>query len=194
MALLTLSGITTGRGRRALVEGFDLTLHAGRVCHLSGANGTGKTTLLEVAAGLRTPWQGQVTAAAARHWLGHRNGLSAALTPMENLQAWCDLQADVSSAPAEALRALGVYPQRHRPCRQLSAGQRRRTALARLLLAARPVWVLDEPLDGLDAAGLELVATLVNSHIAEGGALLVTSHQPLPGSIAAVQAVELRPA
>lgn len=190
MDLLTLSGIVTGRGQRVLVSAFDLRLSAGALMHLTGANGTGKTTLLEVAAGLRAPWEGQVAAAGARHWVGHRNALSPALTPSENLQAWCCLQTDARPEAVDAaLTRLGVFAQRFRVCRALSAGQRRRVALSRLCLAIRPVWVLDEPLDGLDQAGLALFASLVTDHRQRGGAVLVTSHQPLPDGI---DDVELR--
>ncbi len=191
MALLTLTGIVTGRGQRVLVRGFALRLVAGEVVHLTGPNGTGKTTLLEVAAGLRRPWEGAVEAPAARHWLGHRNGLSGVLTPWENLEAWRQLQADADGDLADALQRLGVFAQRFRACRALSAGQRRRVALARLRLAPRPVWVLDEPLDGLDHAGLNLFADLVAGHRRQGGALLVTSHQPLPAGIGDVRTCAL---
>lgn len=191
MALLNLVDIRFGRGTRTLGEGVNLSLGAGQVAHLVGANGAGKTTLLEVAAGLRRPWGGHRHCAAALHWLGHRNALAAPLSPLQNLDAWRALQTDVDAAPLAALQQLGVYRVRNRPCRDLSAGQKRRAALARLLLARRALWVLDEPLDGLDRAGLDQVAELINRHTDEGGAVLVTSHQALPDAVRSVTTVQL---
>lgn len=194
MSLLELSALQVGRGTRTLIQPLSLLLQAGDCCHLIGPNGIGKTTLLETAAGLRAPWAGRLRRAARAHWLGHRNALAGNLTAEQNLSAWAGLQADVQRAPLEALAALGVPAPRRRLCRQLSAGQRRRTALARLLVAPRPLWILDEPLDGLDREGLALFADLVRQHREAGGALLVTSHQPLPEGLHGVREVALVPA
>lgn len=193
MSLLELSALQVGRGTRTLTHPLSLTLEGGDGCHLTGANGIGKTTLLETAAGLRQPWAGEVRRGARAHWLGHRNALAGNLTPEQNLEAWAGLQADVRRPPLDALATLGVPAPRRRLCRQLSAGQRRRVALARLLIAPRPLWILDEPLDGLDRDGLALFADLVEAHRRGGGALLVTSHQPLPTGLAAVRELALLP-
>lgn len=194
MSLLELSALQVGRGTRTLTHPLSLSLKAGDGCHLTGPNGIGKTTLLETAAGLRPPWTGEVRRHARAHWLGHRNALAGNLTPEQNLDAWAGLQADVRRSPLDALAAMGVPAPRRRLCRQLSAGQRRRAALARLLIAPRPLWILDEPLDGLDRDGLTLLAGLIETHRAGGGALLITSHQPLPAGMRAISEQLLRPA
>ena len=183
MALLDLADISFGRGLRTLAEGLSLSVAPGSVVHLTGPNGAGKTTLLEIAAGLRRPWQGQRRCEVPLHWLGHRNALAASLSAAQNLQAWADLQPDAPGSVREALQALGVDRVRHRPTRDLSAGQKRRAALARLLMAQRPLWILDEPFDGLDQAGLADLAALCNDQTARQGAILVTSHQPLPAQV-----------
>lgn len=187
MPLLATQQLSVIRGDRELLRRFDFALGAGELVHLRGANGAGKTSLLETLAGLRRSGGGTITRGEqAPHWLGHRNGLNLQLSAIENLQFWCGLNAAPANGIGAALERLQV-PSRaaRREARTLSAGQKRRTALARLLLQARPVWLLDEPLDGLDAAGLVLFAGLIREHLASGGAVLMTSHQPLPGDLAA---------
>jgi heme exporter protein A len=187
--LLTVDQLTVLRGDRTLLHAFDLQLEPGELLHLRGANGVGKTSLLETLAGLRHSGEGRVRYAsdgARPHWLGHRNGLALQLSPIDNLRFWCGINAAPVSGIAPALERLGLPPRaRRRSCRLLSAGQKRRTALARLLLQHRAVWLLDEPLDGLDAAGLARFAELTGEHLRLGGAVLMTSHQPLPAPLAA---------
>ena len=139
MALLDLADISFGRGQRTLAEALSLSIAPGTVVHLTGPNGVGKTTLLEIAAGLRRPWQGQRRCHTSLHWLGHRNALAASLSPLQNLESWADLQVDITVSGRSALQALGVDRVRNRPCRDLSAGQKRRSALARLVMAQRPL-------------------------------------------------------
>ena len=189
MSLLRATQLSVTRGERVLLQGFDLVLDAGQALHLRGRNGAGKTSLLEVFAGLRRPQAGELQApeAGGLHWLGHRNALNLALSPLENLSFWCGLNAVAETVVMPALERTGVARLRHRACRTLSAGQKRRSALARLLLVQRPLWLLDEPLDGLDAEGLELFASLLREHLAQGGAAVVTSHQPLPPGLPGVR-------
>lgn len=183
--LVAARKLALARGTRALFSNLDLALHGGELLHLVGANGAGKTSLLEALAGFRAPSDGTLDLLGPFHWLAHRNALNAALTPLENLAFWCGINDAPREAIVPALERLGVAGLRHRACRTLSVGQKRRCALARLLIVRRPLWLLDEPLDGLDAEGLSTFAALVEAHRAGGGAAIVTSHQALPAGLAA---------
>jgi len=194
--LLQVRNLAVARGDRTIVEALDFAVSAGEILHIRGRNGAGKTSLLEVLCGLRAPAAGSVEAqpdAGQRHWLGHKNALNPALSPEENLRFWCALNGHAGVDPAQALQQVGLKAQRHRPCGTLSTGQRRRAALARLLALPRPWWFLDEPLAGLDHAGIELLAELLDGHRRGGGAALVSSHQPLPPGLNGVRSLELRP-
>lgn len=190
---IVAENLALARGDRRLFSGFSLRVEAGEVMLLSGRNGAGKTTLLETLAGLRQPEQGRLQRPEpeALHWLGHKNGLNSALTAVENLQFWCGLNGVPVAAIPAALDRLGVKAARHRPMRTFSTGQKRRTALARLLLVRRPWWLLDEPLAGLDAAGAEDFAALLDAHRRAGGGVLLTTHQALPASCGAVRVAAL---
>jgi heme exporter protein A len=191
---LLVRNLAVARGDRSIVEGLDLAVAGGEILHIQGRNGAGKTSLLEVLCGLRQPAAGQVEnqpEPEQRHWLGHKNALNPALSPEENLRFWCALNGHGADGVLPALNEVGLKALRHRPCGRLSTGQRRRAALARLLAAPRPWWFLDEPLAGLDHAGIELLAHLLGDHAAGGGGALVTSHQPLPSGLAGVRALEL---
>ena len=191
---LVVENLALARGDRTLFSGFSLRLASGEVVHLTGRNGAGKTSLLETIAGLRQPEAGQLSVPPPEqlHWVGHKNGLHPALSAVENLQFWCGLAGADSSGIAPALDRLQLKAARHRPARTLSTGQKRRTALARLLIQQRPWWLLDEPLAGLDVQGAALFAELVAEHRAAGGALLLTSHQALPAQCGVIRDVELR--
>lgn len=188
MKPLQAQQIAVSRGDRTLLTDLSFAVNSGEILHLRGRNGAGKTSLLEVLCGLREAAAGELLGQpepSQLHWVGHRNGLNLSLTPLENLQWWCGLQGQAMMQAVPALERLGVARLRHRPCRSLSAGQKRRSSLARLVLAPRDWWFLDEPLDGLDAAGLQLFAELLREHLARGGAAVVTSHQPLPAGVSA---------
>ncbi len=178
-----------------LFTGLNLALQPGQLLHVRGRNGCGKTTLLEVLAGLRRSSAGVVHSTPddlARHWIGHRNALSLSLSPQENLEFWAGLNGAGRSGVSDALAAVGLKPAvRRRPVRVLSAGQKRRSALARLLLQSRPLWLLDEPLDGLDADGIALIAELLRTHLDRGGGVVMTSHQPLPTGLPVVRELAL---
>lgn len=196
MSSLLVRDLEVTRGDRVIVSGFCLSLAPGEVLHLEGRNGAGKTSVLEVLCGLRRATRGTIEHAPApgqRHWVGHRNALSAALSPLENLQFWAGLNGVALADPDAALEVVGLRQQRHRACGRLSTGQKRRAALARLVAVPRPWWFLDEPLAGLDREGLEIFGALLAAHAAGGGAALVTSHQPLPGAPAGLRRLSLSP-
>ena len=193
---LQVSNLAVARGDRNVVEALGFAVAAGEILHIRGRNGAGKTSLLEVLCGLRLPAAGRIEGqpdAEQRHWLGHKNALNPALSPDENQRFWCALSGHAEADVGDALQRVGLKAQRHRPCGNLSTGQRRRAALARLLALPRPWWFLDEPLAGLDHAGIDLLAALLETHARNGGAALVTSHQPLPQGLAGVRTLELRP-
>lgn len=173
--LLAASGLGMIRGERVLFRDVSLTLGAGEVVLLRGPNGAGKTTLLRILAGLTRPEAGAVSRGAAIHWFAHREGLKPAETPRAHLALWASAWG--SGADCESvLTRMGLARPADVPARHLSAGQRRRTALARLLLEDRPVWLLDEPYTALDAEGRALVDDLIAEHRAKGGALIAAIH------------------
>jgi heme exporter protein A len=193
-ALLSFQNLAIGRGDHVLLRDVAGTVGAGDILHIRGANGVGKTSLLEVLCGLRSPEQGEVARSfetEACHWIGHRNALHPALTPYENLRFWCALQGEAADGIRGALRGFDLARVADQPCRQLSAGQKRRAALARLAVARRDVWFLDEPLSGLDDAGIQHWLALLQGHQQRGGAAVITSHQPLPAQLPGLRALHL---
>lgn len=198
-AWLAAWGLAARRGERLLFAGLELALHAGEVVWLRGTNGRGKTTLLRLLAGLSTPaegtvsWEGLDLHGSAPGWrrelayIAHANALKDDLLAHEALRFVAGLRGTpvAPQAVQAALERLGVARQAALPVRVLSQGQRRRVALARLALPDPPrVWLLDEPFDALDDAGIGTLETLMRAHAAAGGAVLLTSHQALPAGLA----------
>jgi heme exporter protein A len=189
----TCAGLDVGRGGRLLVENLGFTLENGFALIVSGHNGAGKSTLLRAFAGLLPPARGRWSLAcdmpeaqepgALAHYLGHAEAAKPALTVRENLEFWHAMLAMPGSAsshtPDSALAALGAPQIVDLPVAYLSAGQRRRVALARLLLAPRPLWILDEPLTALDTAGQALLKAMMREHLALGGLIIAATHAPL---------------
>jgi heme exporter protein A len=193
-AVLSFEKLAVARGDRVLLRGLSGAIAAGEILHIRGANGVGKTSLLEVLAGLRAPEAGTVARTVPPegcHWVGHRNALNGALTPLENLRFWCALQGVPADGVRGALREFELTRVADQPCRQLSAGQKRRTALARLALARRPLWFLDEPLSALDQAGIGHWLGLLATHQRGGGAAIITSHQALPETLPGLRSMEV---
>jgi heme exporter protein A len=181
--LIGARALACRRGERLLFDGLDLALEPGQVLWLRGANGRGKTSLLRLLAGLARPAAGDVVRSGGRFvYIAHANALKDDLSALENLQFLARLHGDPADAAGctEALRRFAMAGRRHAPVRTLSQGQRRRVALARLVLAAPgTAWILDEPYDALDAEGCATLDTLIAAHARAGGAVVLTSHLPL---------------
>jgi heme exporter protein A len=181
-------GVKCVRGGREVFSGLDFEVGSGEVLAITGHNGSGKTSLLRLVAGLLMPADGTIaleggqvdlTLAEQAHYLGHRDALKPALSVMENLSFWRNFLGGEAFDTDSSLKAVGLDHATHLPAAYLSAGQRRRLSLARLLAVRRPVWLLDEPTAALDAAGQELFAGLMRDHLARGGLILAATHGPL---------------
>ncbi|MEM8655265.1 MAG: heme ABC exporter ATP-binding protein CcmA [Pseudomonadota bacterium] len=172
---LTVTDLAVGRGGVPVLAGVSFGLGAGQALALRGPNGSGKTTLLRTVAGLQPPMAGSVAGAEDRiAYAAHADGLKAALTVAENLGFWASVFGQSEIAPA--VTAFDLEDFLDRRAGQLSAGQKRRLGLARLMVTGRDVWVLDEPTVSLDAASVALFADAVQGHLAQGGAALMATH------------------
>lgn len=190
--MLAASGLVVWRGENLLLDEVAVTVSAGEVLQVQGANGSGKTTLLRVLCGLVPVDEGEIFWCGkplhrardefqrALLYLGHKPGISGSLTPRENLALFCALHGGSTEAIDPALEELALGERLQLPCGVLSAGQQRRVGLARLLLQPACLWVLDEPLTALDAAGLRWVRQQFLHHTQRGGAVLFTTHQAMP--------------
>ncbi|MGJ0506327.1 MAG: heme ABC exporter ATP-binding protein CcmA [Methylocystis sp.] len=191
---LSVDALAVARGGRPVLTGVSFTLRGGEALVVTGRNGVGKSTLLRAMAGLLPRAGGSVTLegapdlpdlAQAAHYLAHADGMKAALTVEENLAFWAAWlgQAEAedrrSRPVADALAVVGLGHALRAPFGALSAGQKRRAALARLLVAHRPVWLLDEPLTALDRASREKFAAAMRDHCALGGMIVAATHEPL---------------
>lgn len=196
MNAMRVINLAVSRGDRTLLANLHFTVSEGDILHLLGPNGIGKTSLLEVLSGLRTPAHGHIEGlpgSSYLHWVGHRSGFHPSLSPAENLRYWCLLQGENNKSRqiSEALTRVGLYAVRNRPCGRLSAGQRRRASLARLLAIDRPWWILDEPLAALDVSFTHVLTEFMAEHAAKGGAVIVSSHQPFPCNAVQVRSLDL---
>ncbi|MBC7702833.1 MAG: cytochrome c biogenesis heme-transporting ATPase CcmA [Rhodoferax sp.] len=201
--MLELRSLSCVRGGRTLFSALDSSAPAGRLLRIQGANGSGKTSLLRMVCGLLPPtqgqvlWRGQTPAQQGEEfnrqlvYLGHAAALKDDLSAQENLQVAC-LLGGVAVTPGQtrvALQQAGLAGRERMPARQLSQGQRRRVALARLVLAAGvPLWVLDEPFNALDSTATGWLCDLITAQLVRGGVVVLTSHQalpldPLPGQV-----------
>jgi len=191
--MLSVSNLSCVRADHTLFRGVGFELAPGECLHLEGGNGVGKTSLLRILAGFspaaqgEVRWQGQVLGSSACRlaqdllYLGHQLALKEELNALENLQAG----AAIAGMPVArdralaALQRLGLGSRAALPVRVLSQGQKRRVALARLVLQTQPLWLLDEPFVALDGPAQSLVAGFMDAHLARGGMVLFTSHQPV---------------
>ncbi len=193
---LSARGIRCVRGGREIFAGLDFQVSAGKALAVTGANGAGKSSLLRMIAGLLPVAEGAISTsggdaelslAEQSHYLGHRDALKPALTVTENLNFWRDFLWGKTFDSHACLEAVGLGHVVHLPATVLSAGQRRRLSIARLLCVQRPLWLLDEPMSALDAAGQKIFASLMTKHLKGGGLIVAATHGPL-----GVTAKELR--
>ena len=165
------------RGGRAVIAHLSFDLAAGQAILLRGPNGSGKTTLLRTLAGLQPEAAGDAGGMAAEAvYAGHADGVKAALSVAENLGFWAEVLGAAPGAAERAMAAFGLGALRDRPAGWLSAGQRRRLGLARLLVDPRRVWLLDEPTVSLDAASVATLERVIAEHLAAGGAAIIATH------------------
>ncbi|MEB2847603.1 heme ABC exporter ATP-binding protein CcmA [Rhizobiales bacterium RZME27] len=191
---LMVEALSARRGEDLIFRDISFTLDGGQSMVLTGRNGSGKSTLLRAVSGLLRPESGRVIwhsegtdadirAAEACHYLGHRNAMKAELSVSENLGFWKSFIGDFPGghgvSVGEAAEAVGLGDIAHLPFGYLSAGQQRRMAFAKLLVAWKPVWILDEPTAALDVSAESVFTALIKTHLSQGGIVLAATHQPL---------------
>jgi heme exporter protein A len=171
-----------------VLSGVDFAIGSGEALAVTGANGSGKTSLLRIIAGHLALADGSVdldggdqelTLAEQAHYLGHRDAMKPALSVLENLSFWRDFLGGEIADAGQSLKLVGIEHAAHLPAAYLSAGQRRRLSIARLITVRRPIWLLDEPTSALDAVGQTLFAALMRDHLARGGIVVAATHAPL---------------
>jgi len=187
---LVVSDLACARGGLPLLEGVNLRLGAGAALVLRGPNGCGKTTLLRTLAGLQPALSGTISCPPeAMAYAGHADGLKAVLSVAENLHFWAAIHGQ--QGVTRAIEAMNLADLADRQAQNLSAGQKRRLGLARLMVTGRWLWVLDEPTVSLDLASVALFAAVVRAHLARGGAALIATHIDL--GLSEAQVLDLTP-
>lgn len=189
--MLEAAHLTCQRGERTLFKNLSFTLGAGELLQIAGPNGSGKTSLLKLLCGLSPPMEGEIRWLGAPtrgevfrrelFYLGHQPAVKEELSALENLKISTSL-ADEALSNTQALDALdriGLAGREHLPAKVLSQGQKRRVALARLLVSKAPLWILDEPLTALDSTAVELIQARLAAHLANQGSVVLTTHQAL---------------
>jgi heme exporter protein A len=184
---LCAANLASRRGGRDVFAGVNFSLAEGEVLAVTGRNGAGKSSLLRTVVGLIRPAAGEIvlegggdelTIAEQAHYLGHLDALKPALSVAENLGFWCGFFGGKAKAIDAALAAVGLIALKDLPAAYLSAGQRRRLSIGRLVAVKRPLWLLDEPMSALDASAQQGVAGFMRAHLSEGGLILAATHGP----------------
>jgi heme exporter protein A len=185
---LLASNLGCVRGGRQVFRDLSFAVGAGEALLVTGPNAVGKSSMLRLVAGLVRPQEGQLELAGGdgeltigeqAHYLGHQDALKPSLSVAENLAFWADFLGGGRAKGAAALAAVGLGALPHLPAVYLSAGQRRRLSLARLIVVERPIWLLDEPTSALDVAGQSMLAELMRAHLVRGGLILAATHGPI---------------
>lgn len=202
--LLSAQQVTSVRGERTLFRDLSLSISAGELCQVLGPNGAGKSSLLRICAGLLPAQAGDIfytgnsiAADKAKYYqdllfIGHKAGIKPELTAIENLMFFAQVQGQpFVESPYGLLAQVGLVGLEDIPAQQLSAGQQRRIALARLWCSRAKIWILDEPFTSLDASGIHLLHQKFDEHLSQGGAILLTSHQTLSELNGKVSKLEL---
>ena len=187
---LRVSHLTCERGYRELFNDLNFELSPGEILHIKGENGTGKTSLLRILAGLALPVCGEVSfdgydcqkyrSEYNEHlaFMGHKLGIKLELTPVENIRSYCELgEPRTEQQILDVLEKVGLYGFEEMYCNQLSAGQKRRVALAQAILSDTRLWILDEPFTSLDVVGIAFFLKMIQQHVDKGGMVLLTTHQ-----------------
>lgn len=187
---LSVSHLSCERGYRELFNDLNFELSPGQILHIKGENGSGKTSLLRILAGLALPVEGEVCfdgyncckyrSEYNEHiaFMGHKLGIKLELTPIENMRSYCELNMPRTEHEIlDALEKVGLYGFEEMYCNQLSAGQKRRVALAQAMLSGTRLWILDEPFTSLDVAGVTYFLKVIQQHVGKGGMVLLTTHQ-----------------
>ena len=183
--MLSVRDLTLARGDRVLIRDLSFSVAAGEALVLTGPNGAGKTSILRAVAGLLKPMAGSVELvgegerADRLHLIGHQDGQKSGRTADDELRFWCGWAGEPYGAD-RAAETLALKPLLPLPVRVLSAGQRKRLAMGRLVAANRPLWLLDEPLAPLDAHWREMFGVLATAHLGTGGMILAAAHDPMP--------------
>lgn len=190
--MLEATDLECVRGDRPLFRHLSLTIKPGELLHVTGVNGSGKTTLLRTLCGLTRAHAGEIRwngfpirelgddYHAGLTYIGHANGIQGDLSPRENLDVAASFSGSADGARVDAaLERMGLAAYRHFPSKILSQGQKRRLALGRLLIEKKPLWILDEPLSGLDVDSVSLMTAILMEHLADGGLVVITSHQDI---------------
>jgi heme exporter protein A len=185
---LVASDLACVRGGRQVFSGIGFAVDAGEALLVTGPNGAGKSSLLRLIAGLvgvagggiaLDGGDGELTIGEQAHYLGHQDALKSSLSVAENLAFWASVLGDGTARVGTALAGVDLGSLARLPALYLSAGQRRRLSIARLIAIARPIWLLDEPTSGLDASGQTMLADLMRAHLAGGGLVLAATHGPI---------------